>query len=671
MSTAAWQQGWATGERLAERGNAHKQQLSDEERSQHLSDYNNIIGNIQQKLSTVDKNKDPDTYNTLNTQLDTVVGHRTALFHPDNGPGALAHLGKMVWEKVHGKTDAPTSQATDPAATLASTTGGTTPTLPAVPGGSPTAAPSARQAPTAAIPGVDDAKTPSMGGGFSLPATPGQRVTQRPQTPADLKQRMATDLSFGAQPPANPGLLFRKQLQETLPNMTQEELDHAVRIHEGVDARPIAQKSTWKPLGKPFQGDGGVYYQTFQDAQGETKKEALSADFKPPVITPHQSSSALESFIRSQFPNGESTAQRVWAMRYVADLMHGNSKSSHESLQFDGDGNPHIVTLNNSTTKDYGPIGPPPPNEPKPSVSAPTGTFVSASYSGGQVPGMLAPGNVDLASRPTTKNSDGSHSTVFSMSSEIDGKEVMYPGVGDGVTYPLRKLTPAEALDQYTKTKKNLGVFATPEAANKYAKTLHEDQAQSGEQAPAPAATPGSLKRRAAAIAPTQAAAGEDPRLAGLHKATPVENAAKTTLKDARHLNSLAQQAADAKSAVQDKRLAFALAKLAAGRFNTQEYDVLVRQNGLANSWQQWLNNQTSGALTDDIRNQLVAAAHTELVAAQEGLDEIRKPTGGGGGEGSTKKHSLSKAMKLQFNQGKSEADVRKDLESHGYEVIP
>jgi len=41
------------------------------------------------------------------------------------------------------------------------------------------------------------------------------------------------------------------------------------------------------------------------------------------------------------------------------------------------------------------------------------------------------------------------------------------------------------------------------------------------------------------------------------------------------------------------------------------------------------------------------------------------------GGEKTTKKHSLKKAMVLPFNQGKSEADVRQDLESRGYEVSP
>ena len=46
-------------------------------------------------------------------------------------------------------------------------------------------------------------------------------------------------------------------------------------------------------------------------------------------------------------------------------------------------------------------------------------------------------------------------------------------------------------------------------------------------------------------------------------------------------------------------------------------------------------------------------------------------PTPQGGGGGSKPKHSLKKAMALPFNQGKSEAQVRADLEAHHYEVVP
>lgn len=113
--------------------------------------------------------------------------------------------------------------------------------------------------------------------------------------------------------------------------------------------------------------------------------------------------------------------------------------------------------------------------------SSPTKTsspaYITPSYSQNSDE-LVQPGNIDLNSRKDIKNPDGSHSSVFSMSFGTDAGEVLVPGVGDGKTYPLRKLTPKEALDQYKKTGKNLGIFKTPEAADRYGETLHEDQAK-------------------------------------------------------------------------------------------------------------------------------------------------------------------------------------------------
>lgn len=47
-----------------------------------------------------------------------------------------------------------------------------------------------------------------------------------------------------------------------------------------------------------------------------------------------------------------------------------------------------------------------------------------------------------------------------------------------------------------------------------------------------------------------------------------------------------------------------------------------------------------------------------------------KTPAGGGGGD-TTKQHSIRTAMALPFNQGKSAAQVKADLEAHGYQVVP
>lgn len=120
-----------------------------------------------------------------------------------------------------------------------------------------------------------------------------------------------------------------------------------------------------------------------------------------------------------------------------------------------------------------------------------------APSAGQQVPGMVSPGNIDLTTRPQVKNADGSVSTVRSMSFEENGKEILVPTVSDDG----RILSDDEAIANYHKTGKNLGVFESPAAATAYANQLHNDYAAgkvpgyapAGPAAPHSAISPGTL----------------------------------------------------------------------------------------------------------------------------------------------------------------------------------
>ncbi len=93
-----------------------------------------------------------------------------------------------------------------------------------------------------------------------------------------------------------------------------------------------------------------------------------------------------------------------------------------------------------------------------------------------QYQGLHTPGNIDLNNRPLVFNPEtGGHSTVWSMGIGLDnGKEALIPRVSD----EGKILSKLEAIEQFKKSKKHLGIFHSREAANDYAERLHQQQAK-------------------------------------------------------------------------------------------------------------------------------------------------------------------------------------------------
>lgn len=83
-------------------------------------------------------------------------------------------------------------------------------------------------------------------------------------------------------------------------------------------------------------------------------------------------------------------------------------------------------------------------------------------------------GNIDTNQQPVVKNPDGSVSTVRSMSFDDDGKETLVPTVSqDG-----KILSNEDAINEYRRTGRNLGVFDSVDLANAAAEKIHKNEEQ-------------------------------------------------------------------------------------------------------------------------------------------------------------------------------------------------
>lgn len=493
---------------------ANKSKLTDQERQQKVNDYNNAITTTQHNLAAAREAGDNDAFAKHQTQLQQLISDRTNLFHPDNGPGAMEHLGRMLWDKVHGTPAAPSFQTENPAVAL----------------------PNVGQIQAAALPGGEAGPAlPAMQGtSVSLPATPGQAVAERSTTPGDLKQRFATDMSYNVpDTPPNQFSQLRQHLIEV--GMTPEKADEAVQVAAGVRAKPLANvpSGNWEMVTGTVDGQP----QTFQRSKFDGSIRDLSGNAV--------STDVLTKFI----PTPKASASSI----------------------------PKVGTFGDFMLAGYGPH--------------PT----AQQYQDGRArwnPGMNTSGTHEIQ----VPQPDGSIKLI-----QVTTTSSRHAGATTGALPTARQdITPPAAV---------------PGAIQP--------------QEPSVAATPAALKQRVKTSAPA-ATTGGAPKpgdIIGGRMTAPQVDAQKK-LDAAVTLSTLASQAAAHPTAQNQKNLALQIIRGAAGRVNMQEYDILTRRAGIANSIQAWANNTTTGMLPDQIWKGLLSIVRDNEIAARAGQAQSRQSTG-------------------------------------------
>lgn len=85
----------------------------------------------------------------------------------------------------------------------------------------------------------------------------------------------------------------------------------------------------------------------------------------------------------------------------------------------------------------------------------------------------LVPGNIDLSTRPIIHNSDGTVSTIRSISvTDDNGNSILIPTAVNG-----KIVSNDEAIKHFQNTGEHLGVFKNDAVANIYAILLHNQEA--------------------------------------------------------------------------------------------------------------------------------------------------------------------------------------------------
>ena len=148
--------------------------------------------------------------------------------------------------------------------------------------------------------------------------------------------------------------------------------------------------------------------------------------------------------------------------------------------------------------------------------------------------------------------------------------------------------------------------------------------------------TPKDVKDKAKKINPQPSGGGNakfGPPDTSIQMKTPEITAANKLYQDAVGLVDYADKVQKNPNNAQEQRdFAIKMEKVMSGRFQTAAYDLEVKNSGIANTFQQWVNDVSTGALPKKILDNLVQSAHDYKDAMAKEVEAAKGTTSNAGG---------------------------------------
>ncbi|RUV65845.1 hypothetical protein EOA64_00435 [Mesorhizobium sp. M1A.F.Ca.IN.022.02.1.1] len=271
--------------------------------------------------------------------------------------------------------------------------------------------------------------------------------------------------------PAQRQMLFNQMVAEGLPDITEGAFEALSRGDQGAAQRlfQAAMVDPSKLAGKipgdvkPADIDVAVQSSIMDQGQVGDIYYGLSNGTADNYTRAVRDSKLINNAVNLRLRNGETMYQAI----------AGVSKDIYGDVQVVNDSNMQILVPKNedAAAVQTGLVA------TLPDVRKAVEAVLTPPAAGptGPVKGLIAAGNIDLATRPVVKNDDGTISTVRSMSYENDaGQEVLIPTVSN----EGKIMSNEEAIRYWGEKGQFLGKFDNPNDADAYAQSLHESQAR-------------------------------------------------------------------------------------------------------------------------------------------------------------------------------------------------